>query len=148
MSDDPTKRLSNADEKLDQILSIVQGQQTQLDAVNTRLDHIEERQKELEVKVDARLHETRPIWELVLSRLTTIEARLTTIEARLTTIEERQQQMEQRLESMDRRVRWVYDEFKELKVRFRTVFNDVGKLLNDRDDFEERILKLETERSR
>lgn len=141
MSDDPTKRLSNADEKLDQILSIVQGQQTQLDAVNTRLDHIEERQKELEVKVDARLHETRPIWELVLSRLTTIEARLTTIE-------ERQQQMEQRLESMDRRVRWVYDEFKELKVRFRVVFNDVGKLLNDRDDFEERILKLETERSR
>lgn len=110
MSDDPTKRLSNADEKLDQILSIVQGQQTQLDAVNTRLDHIEERQKELEVKVDARLHETRPIWEMVLSRLTTIEARLTTIE-------ERQQQMEQRLESMDRRVRWVYDEFKELKVR-------------------------------
>ena len=140
MSDDTTKRLSNSDEKLDQILSIVQSQQAQLDAVNTRLDHIEERQKELEVKVDARLHETQPIWELVLSRLTTIEARLTTIE-------ERQQQMEQRLESMDRRVRWVYDEFKELKVRFRVVFNDVGKLLNDRDDFEERILKLETERS-
>lgn len=109
MSDDPTKRLSNSDEKLDQILSIVQGLQTQIDAVNTRLDHIEKRQADLEAKVDARLHETRPIWEQVLSRLTTIEARLTTIE-------ERQQQMEQRLESMDRRVRWVYDEFKELKV--------------------------------
>jgi peptidoglycan hydrolase CwlO-like protein len=126
MSDDSTKRLSNSDEKLDQILSIVQGQQGQLDAVNARLDHIEERQKELEIKVDARLHETRPIWEMVLARLTSIE---------------------ERLESMDRRVRWVYDEFKEMKVRFRVGFNDVGKLLNDRDDFEERILKLETERS-
>lgn len=49
---------------------------------------------------------------------------------------------------MDRRIRWVYDEFKDMKARFRTVFNDVGKLLNDGDDFEERILKLETERSR
>ena len=48
---------------------------------------------------------------------------------------------------MDRRVRWVYDEFKDLKVKVRVVFNDVGKLLNDRDDFEERILKLETEHS-
>lgn len=92
-----------------------------------RMEALEKRQAELDARVDARLHETRPIWELVL--------------ARLTSIEERQQ-------SMDRRVRWVYDEFKELKVRFRTVFNDVGKLLNDRDDFEERILKLETERSR
>ncbi len=134
MSDDPTKRLSNSDKKLDQILSIVQDLQPQLDAVNARLDHFGERQKELEAKVDARLHETRPIWEQVLSRLTGID--------------ERQQQMEQRLESMDRRIRWIYDEFKDLKARFRTVFNDVGKLLNDRDDFEERILKLETERSR
>ena len=55
--------------------------------------------------------------------------------SRLTSIEQRQ-------ESMDRRVRWIYDEFKDLKVRLRPVFSDVAKLLNDRDDFEERILKL------
>lgn len=127
MSDDLTKNLAISDEKLDQILGLVQGLQTQLDAVNKRLDHIEVRQTDLDAKVDARLHETRPIWELVLTRLTSIE--------------ERQQ-------SMDRRIRWIYDEFKDLKVRLRPMFNDVVKLLNDRDDFEERILKLESERSR
>lgn len=125
MSDDPTKRLSSSDEKLDQILVILQSQQTLLDGVNTRLDNVEKRQAELEAKVDARLHETRPIWEQVLQRLTVIE---------------------QRQESMDRRVRWVYDEFKELKVRLRPISNDVARLINDRDDFEERILKLESER--
>ena len=55
--------------------------------------------------------------------------------------------MEERQEGMDRRLRWVYDEFKDLKLRLRPVFSDVANLLNDRDDFEERILKLETERS-
>jgi hypothetical protein len=36
----------------------------------------------LEEKVDARLHDTRPIWEAVLSRLDSIETKLDRMEAK------------------------------------------------------------------
>lgn len=116
MSDDPTRKLSD---RLDEIVGL-------LGTVVDRFGALETGQADLNAKVDARLHETRPIWEQILSRLTTIE--------------ERQQ-------SMDRKIRWIYDEFKDLKVRLRPTFSDVAKLLNDRDNFEKRILKLQTERS-
>ena len=123
MSDDVTLQLNG---RFDEVVGL-------LGKLGDRMEALETRQSELETKVDARLHETRPIWEQVLSRLTGIE--------------QRQERMEQRQESMDRRIRWIYDEFKDLKMRLRPTFSDVAKLLNDRDDFEERILKLETERS-
>lgn len=130
MNDEPTIRFN---ERFDEVIGLLR----------TVLDRQAENEKslgELEAKVDARLYDTRPIWEQVLSRLSALEERQQRME-------ERQQRMEQRLESIDRRVRWLYDEFKDLKVRLKPVFSDVVKLLNDRDDFEERILKLETERS-
>ena len=48
----------------------------ELAALNNRLTTLDER-------VDARLHETRLIWEAVLSRLDGIEARLESIDTRL-----------------------------------------------------------------
>ncbi|MEK6286588.1 MAG: hypothetical protein AABO57_12680 [Acidobacteriota bacterium] len=108
MSDDVTFQLNG---RFDEVVGL-------LGKLGDRMEAFEKRQSELETKVDARLHETRPIWEQVLSRLTSIE--------------QRQERMEQRLESMDRRVRWVYDEFKDLKMRLRPTFSDVTKLLNDR----------------
>ena len=47
------------------------------------LGNINSRLTSLEEKVDARLHDTRPIWEAVLSRLDSIEARLDRMEAKL-----------------------------------------------------------------
>ena len=51
-------------------------QGTRLTSVEGRLTTLEERSVSLEEKVDARLRETRPIWEGVLARLTAIEAEL------------------------------------------------------------------------
>lgn len=66
MSDaDLTKQLP-ADDTLNQLLALAQG-------VDARLRSLEE-------KVDARLHETRPIWENVLSKLEDIETRLDRVE--------------------------------------------------------------------
>jgi Zn-dependent oligopeptidase len=64
-NDDPTKQLPT-DDRLNQLLVLVQG-------IDARLRSSEE-------KVDARLHETRPIWENVLSKLEDIETRLDRVE--------------------------------------------------------------------
>lgn len=144
MNEDKTQKL---DSRLDEVISLLQ-------TVINRQTAFENRQTEVEAKVDARLRETRPIWEQVLARLTGIEERqehaeqrLERIEQRLERMEQRQERMEQRQESMDRRLRWIYDEFKDQKMRLRPVFNDVTKLVNNYDEFEERLLKLETERT-
>jgi polyhydroxyalkanoate synthesis regulator phasin len=55
----------------------------ELSNINQRLDGLERRLTALEEKVDARLHDTRPIWEAVLSRLGSIETRLDRMEAKL-----------------------------------------------------------------
>jgi BMFP domain-containing protein YqiC len=50
--------------------------------INHRLSGLESRLTTLEEKVEARLHDTRPIWEAVLSRLDSIEARLDRMDAK------------------------------------------------------------------
>ena len=44
--------------------------------INRRLDGLEARLTALEEKVEARLHDTRPIWEAVLARLDRMEAKI------------------------------------------------------------------------
>jgi predicted nuclease with TOPRIM domain len=51
--------------------------------LGVRLTSVEERLNSLEDKVDARLRETRPIWEGVLARLTAVESRLGGVESEL-----------------------------------------------------------------
>lgn len=48
----------------------------ELSNINQRLGGLETRLTTLEEKVDARLYDTRPIWEAVLGRLDRIEAKL------------------------------------------------------------------------
>jgi hypothetical protein len=62
MSDDPTESLEGATSFERRVLR-------ELAALNQRLVTLEE-------KVDARLHETRPIWEAVLSRLQIVDSKL------------------------------------------------------------------------
>jgi predicted nuclease with TOPRIM domain len=47
-----------------------------LSGIEERLSSVEVRLSELEEKVDARLRETRPIWENVLSQLEKIDSKL------------------------------------------------------------------------
>lgn len=44
--------------------------------INRRLDGLETRLTNLEEKVEARLYDTRPIWEAVLAKLDRMEAKL------------------------------------------------------------------------
>lgn len=61
-------------------LTAVEDKVTTLDR---KVDSLDGRLTSVEEKVDARLRETRPIWEVVLERLTTIESRLGGIESEL-----------------------------------------------------------------
>ena len=61
---------------LSELSGIRQELGTRLTSVEERLISVEGRMISLEEKVDARLRETRPIWEGVLERLTAIEAEL------------------------------------------------------------------------
>ncbi|MDT5122479.1 MAG: hypothetical protein QOC96_1961 [Acidobacteriota bacterium] len=76
MSEDLTQRLPNAPSFEERVLS-------ELAAIRTDIARMDARLTTLEDKVDARLSETRPIWENVQAKLTTIEATLEDIQSQL-----------------------------------------------------------------
>ena len=88
------------------------------------LNSINERLTALEEKVDRRLQETRPIWEQVLSRLTEIETRLGSVEKRLEKVE---------------------DEVYTFNRKMRVYYDDLLKMQDKQEDFDERLRQLESE---
>ena len=86
----------------------------ELASINQRLNGLEVRLTNLEEKVEARLHDTRPIWEAVLSRLDSIEARLDSMEARLNKIDTR-------LERIDDKFEVVADELLDMRTDIKTL---------------------------
>jgi chromosome segregation ATPase len=125
MSEDTTQNLPGGD--LGEVLSILRSMDTRLTA--------------LEDKVERRLHDTRPIWEQVLTRLTAVEERLTAVEERLTKVEER-------LTGVETRLGKVEDEVDSLGRKFREFNRDILKLQNQDDDLSERMDRIETEHTR
>ena len=86
----------------------------ELSNINQRLNGLEARLTSLEEKVDARLHDTRPIWESVLSRLDGIETRLDRIETRLDS-------MDARLEKVETKFEVVADELLDMRTDVHTL---------------------------
>ena len=76
MSEDPTQRMPDRRSFEERVLS-------ELAAIRTDIARMDARLTALEDKVDARLRETRPIWENVQERLTTIGATLEDIQSQL-----------------------------------------------------------------
>lgn len=79
MSNDDTKQMPTED-KLDSLISLVhqlvanmQGLQADVRKLQSDVQSLQSQVNTLDQKVDARLHETRPIWEGVLARLEDIE---------------------------------------------------------------------------
>lgn len=125
MSEDTTRNLPQGD--LGEVLSILRS-------MNARLTALED-------TVERRLHDTRPIWEQVLVRLTAIEERLIKVEERLTAVEERLMNVETRLGRVEEEVYGL-----NRKVRIFSV--DITKLQDKDDDLEERLKRMETEHTR
>jgi chromosome segregation ATPase len=86
----------------------------ELTNINQRLNGLEVRLTALEAKVDARLHDTRPIWEAVLARLDSMDTRLDSMDARL--------------EKMDVRLEKVEDKFATVANELLDMRTDIGRV--------------------
>ena len=69
-------RLSNVEERLSKVEGRLSGVEARLSELDARVSGVETRLSAVEEKVDARLRETRPIWEAVLSRLEIMDSKL------------------------------------------------------------------------
>ena len=118
MSEDRTQNLPGGD--MGEVLSLLRSIDGRLTAVETRLTALED-------KVERRLHDTRPIWEQVLTRLTAVEERLTKVEERLGKLE---------------------DEFFWFGRNFRNWTRELSKLQEKYEDLEERVGQTGSEQSR
>ena len=85
MSEDPTRNLPPTSFE-ERVLSELSAIRQEISQQGIRLTSLENRLTTLEEKVDARLRETRPIWEGVQQRLTEIEASLKEVSRHLKTL--------------------------------------------------------------
>ena len=120
MSEDLTKNLPNSFEE--RVLAEFAAMRQEFAALNTRMTSLEDhmtsledrmtsledrvlsvdaRLISLEDKVDARLHETRPIWEGVLQRLTEIEKGLSTLNRHFKTMVREEFDLRSRVEKLE-----------------------------------------------
>lgn len=76
MSDEQTKILSNGDDKLDRIIEMLRQQSLNIEDMNSRLTS-------LEIKVDERLRDTRPLWEGVQEQLSDIKSDIRKIDRKI-----------------------------------------------------------------
>lgn len=83
MSEDTTRGLPDARSFEERVIEEFAALRQEFKSINGRLSSLESRLSSLEDKVDARLKETRPIWEGVQARLSEIESTLEDINYQL-----------------------------------------------------------------
>lgn len=94
MSEDLTQKLPDSrpfeERVLAELAAIRSGQaaiETRLAALEDQVTKFETRLTALEEKVDARLRETRPIWENMQQQLTEMQTRMSALETRMAAME-------------------------------------------------------------
>ena len=94
--------------------------------VFARFDSLDARVTTLEEKVDSRLRETRPIWEAMQADLATVKDDLATVKDDLATVKV---------------------EIKEINHGLEVLHKDIFKVRVKQEDLEERVEKLESQRT-
>jgi hypothetical protein len=82
MSEENTERLEGGTPFEIRVLRELANLNRRFDGMETRFAGLEGRLTSLEEKVDARLQETRPIWEAVLARLDKMDERLKRVDSK------------------------------------------------------------------
>jgi chromosome segregation ATPase len=112
MSEDPTKRLSNESNGSEELLRLVQSIRTEL--------------SELKQTVDARLHDTRPIWEKVQADIAQLQEGLKRLDDRLEALRD------------ETRTGW-----RNLKRQFGVLHETFLEVRADYKDLDKRLYRLE-----
>jgi predicted nucleic acid-binding Zn-ribbon protein len=134
MSEDLTKKLPKSDsEKLTLILSTVQSLEVRLEKLEIRVDNIDSRLQRLEQKVEERLHDTRPIWEKLVSDMGQLQ--------------EGQQRLEEGQNVLQAEVREIRTSQRDASRRM-SIFNDTLVTIQvDYRDIYDRLRGLEVDRN-
>ena len=104
MSEDLTHNLPSRpfeERVLAELAAIRQESAARFDSLDARVASLDDRMTSLEEKVDARLRETRPIWEGVQQRLTEIEKGLSTLNRHFKTMIREEFDLRSRLEKLE-----------------------------------------------
>ncbi len=130
MSDNPTRetpdsrsfeervfaRFDSLDARMDRLDTRMDRFESRISSLEGKVDALDGRLTALEEKVDARLRETRPIWEGVLARLTAIESEMPRLGG-----------IESELARMNRQFRSFVADIFQLRVRVEKLGEDNDK---------------------
>lgn len=140
MSDNPTRETPDSRSfeervfaRFDALDQRMTGVENRLISLEDKVDRIDVRLTALEEKMDARLRETRPIWEAVLTRLDGVETRLDSIETRLGNVEGGVKSFGAEMKLMNRTIKLLHEDNLPIRAGLK--------------DLDERVEKLESERA-
>jgi hypothetical protein len=88
MSENTTQETPDARSFEERVFARFDALDAWLDGMDARFNAFDVRLTGLEEKVDARLHETRPVWEAVLSRLDSIDGEIKSVNRRVRVLHE------------------------------------------------------------
>jgi chromosome segregation ATPase len=105
----------------------------------------------LDEKVDRRLLETRPIWELVLSRLDSVDVRLESLDSRVGSLHTKIAALDTRVGSVESKIGFlvkgfdrIEEEFENMGLKFRTFQNDLLRMQTRHEKLTERLERIES----
>jgi predicted nucleic acid-binding Zn-ribbon protein len=131
MNEDTTQSMIAS--RFDQVINAIQQ-------VDTRVQSLESGFQALDEKVEQRLHDTRPIWEAVQTRLDEMQTRLDEMKARLDEINIRLDGIETRLKSVESEVAQLRAD---TSTGFRAVDRKIGILSKNMIDMTADIRELQ-----
>jgi chromosome segregation ATPase len=131
MSDNPTQEMPDSSSFEERVFARFDALDARIDSFESRIeakvDGLGGRLTTLEEKVDTRLRETRPIWEAVLTRLTSVEERVGNVETEVRQVR--------------RVMRTMHEDVLQTRGEQVGLDDDLGKL-------NERVEKLESQSNR
>jgi chromosome segregation ATPase len=114
------------------------------------MDSFDLRLSALDEKVDRRLLETRPIWDLVLSRLDSVDVTLHSLNTRVSSLDTRVSSLDTRVGSVESQIGLlvkgfdrIEEEFENMGLKFRTFQNDLLRMRTRQEKLTERVEKIE-----
>lgn len=137
MIDDLTKKLPASDS--DKLTLIV----TEVQRIQERLDRVEDRLQGLDVKVEERLYDTRPMWEKLVTDVSKLQEGQQRLEDSQQQWEQFQQRCEQRFDVLEKESREIKTFLRDILRRMSIFFDTLVTMQADYRDIYDRVRGLE-----